>query len=101
MNFSFKVTDVKERVVETGEHNYTFTPGINKIFEKIGTENLIFGDYTLEIKDKTNGELVAEKEFSNKLNGFPVNMKDLNLMIDQLMYIANSEQLSENQKRTD
>lgn len=93
-NFSFKVTDVKEKVVETGEHKYTFTPGINKVFEKIVTDNLVFGSYTLEIKDKTNGELVAQKEFSNKLSGFPSNTKDLNLMIDQLLYITTSEQLS-------
>ncbi len=93
-SFSFKVSDVKERVVETGEHKYTFAPGLNKVFEKIVTDNLVFGSYTLEIKDKSNGEIIAHKQFSNKLSGFPSNTKDLNLMIDQLLYIANSEQLS-------
>ena len=52
-DFSFKITDGKERVVEKGDYNYTFTPGINKFFEKIATDNLVFGSYKLEIKDKT------------------------------------------------
>lgn len=93
-NFSYKVTDLKGKDFEKGEYEYKLAPGINKCFEKIPTKDLVFGSYRIEIKDKSNGELIAEKEFTNKLNGIPVNMKDLNLLIDQLLYIATGEELS-------
>ena len=93
-DYSYEISDEKEKVFEKGDYKYTLVPGINKFFEKIPTLNLVFGNYKLEIKDNANGELIAEKEFSNKLNGFPVNMKDLNLLINQLLYIATGEELS-------
>ena len=93
-NFSYKITDLKGKDFEKGEYEYKLAPGINKFFEKIPTVNLVFGSYRIEIKNKSNGELIAEKEFTNKLNGFPVNMKDMNLLIDQLLYIATGEELS-------
>jgi GWxTD domain-containing protein len=92
-NYSYKVTDSKEKVLEKGLYTFTLNPGINKFFEKIPTENLVFGNYKLEINDNSNGQLIAEKEFSNKLNGIPVNMKDLNTLIDEMLYIASSEQI--------
>ena len=93
-NFSYKITDLKGKDFEKGDYEYKLAPGINKFFEKIPTKNLVFGSYRIEIKNKSNGELIAEKEFTNKLNGFPVNMKDMNLLIDQLLYIATGEELS-------
>lgn len=92
-DFSYKITDIKEKVIEKGNYTYTLIPGINKFFEKIPTANLVFGNYKLEIKNNSNGELLAVKEFTNKLSGIPINMKDLNLLVDQLIYIANSEEL--------
>ncbi len=93
-NFSYKITDAKDKVFEKGDYNYTLVPGTNKFFEKIPTSNLVFGNYKLVINDNTNGQMLAEKEFSNKLNGVPVNMKDMNLLIDQLIYIANGDELA-------
>ncbi|MDQ3020743.1 MAG: GWxTD domain-containing protein [Bacteroidota bacterium] len=92
-DFSYIITDTKDKVIEKGNYTYTLIPGINKFFEKIPTANLVFGNYKLEIKNNSNGELLAEKEFTNKLSGIPVNMKDLDLLIDELIYIANSEEL--------
>ncbi|MEO8666671.1 MAG: GWxTD domain-containing protein [Ignavibacteria bacterium] len=92
-NFSYKITDAKNKVFEKGDYSYTLAPGTNKFFEKIPTSNLVFGNYKLVINDNTSGLQLAEKEFSNKLNGVPVNMKDINLLIDQLIYIANGDEL--------
>lgn len=93
-NYSYKITDSKEKIIEKGNYTYTLNPGINKFFEKISTKDLIFGNYRLEIKDITNGQLIAYKEFTNKMSGIPLNIKDLNLMIDQLLYIATGEELN-------
>lgn len=92
--FSYKITDKKNNMIEKGELSYDLLPGINKFFEKIKTSNLIYGEYKLEINDKSNGLLLATKYFSNKMTGIPVNMKDLDLLIDQLIYIATSDDMS-------
>lgn len=93
-NYKYTITGAKEKIYEKGSYQYTLTPGINKFFEKIPTANLVFGDYKLTINDASNGELIAEKDFSNKLNGMPVNAKDMNLMISELLYIASGEEFS-------
>lgn len=93
-SYSFQITDMKENVVERGNLTYTLAPGINKCFEKIKASNLVYGNYVLDVKDNATGELLAEKKFVNKMTGFPTNAKELDLMIDQLLYIATDDQLS-------
>lgn len=93
-SYSYAVVDNKENVVERGNLTYTLNPGINKCFEKIKSTNLVYGDYVLDLKSNASGKLIAEKKFSNKMSGFPTNAKDLQLMIDQLVYIATDDQLS-------
>lgn len=92
-NYSYVIKDRSENVVEKGNFTYTLTPGINKCFEKIKSSNLVYGDYVLDIKDFSTGQLLAEKNFANKITGFPTNAKELDLMISQLIYIASDDQL--------
>lgn len=92
--FTYRIINSKEQIVVSGKYNYTLIPGINKFFEKIPTDNIVFGDYRLEVYENNGATLLAQKMFSNKMVGFPVNTKDLNLLVDQLIYIANGEELS-------
>ncbi|MBS1519030.1 MAG: GWxTD domain-containing protein [Bacteroidetes bacterium] len=92
-DFTYTIKDNKDNVLEKDNLVYTLNPGINKYFEKISTSNLVFGEYKLELKNNTTGEIVAGKLFENKLSGIPVNAKDLNLLIDQMIYIASSEEM--------
>ena len=92
-NYSYAIVDAKSNVVEKGNFTYTLTPGINKCFEKIKSSNLVYGDYVLDIKDFSTGQVLAAKNFTNKMTGFPTNAKELDLMISQLIYIATDEQL--------
>jgi GWxTD domain-containing protein len=92
--FTYRIINSKEQIVVSGKYNYTLIPGINKFFEKIPTDNIVFGDYRLEVYENNGANLLAQKMFSNKMVGFPVNAKDLNLLVDQLIYIANGEELS-------
>ncbi|HMS65072.1 MAG TPA: GWxTD domain-containing protein [Ignavibacteria bacterium] len=91
---TYKITDSKDNVIEQGSYNFPLAPGINKFFEKLSTDNLVFGDYKLEIKGNLNGEKFAEKIFSNRMSGIPKNAKDLDLMIDQMIYIASSDEIN-------
>lgn len=93
-SYNYKISDNKDNVVEKGVFNLTLIPGINKFFEKIPTQNLIYGEYSLEITDNFNGNMIADKSFSNKMNGIPANGKDLDLLIDQMIYIANTDEIN-------
>jgi len=97
-SYAYKITDSKSNVIEKGLLTYTISPGINKFFEKIKTNNLIYGDYKLEITDNIKGEKLAEKLFSNKMIGIPVNLKNLDLLVDQLIYIATSDEIDKIRK---
>ncbi|MFZ1323081.1 MAG: GWxTD domain-containing protein [Ignavibacteria bacterium] len=93
-DFTYTITDSKENILEKDNLVYTLSPGINKYFEKVSTSNLIFGEYTIELTNNSTGEIVAYKEFENKLSGMPTNVKDLNILIDQMIYIASSEEIT-------
>ena len=93
-NYSFKISNSKDKVMEKGNFHYILAPGINKFFEKISTHNLVFGDYKLDVTDSLGEKIMVEKLFVNQITGVPVNMKDLNLLVDQLIYIANNEELT-------
>jgi len=97
-DFTYTITDSKNQVMEKDNLVYTLNPGINKYFEKISTSNLIFGDYKVEIKNNNSGEILSIKEFENKLSGIPTNAKDLNILIDQMIYIASSEEIDKIKK---
>lgn len=93
-NYSFKITNSKDKVIEKRNLHYSLVPGINKFFEKISTQNLVLGDYKLEITDSAGSKVFTEKLFTNKMTGITVNAKDLKLYIDQLIYIANGDELN-------
>lgn len=98
--YSYQVTDNKNNIIEKGDFTYTLTPGINKHFEKVQTKNMIYGDYKLEISDKLNGEILASKDFFNRMIGIPVNLKNLDLLIDQMIYIATSDEMEKIRRST-
>ncbi len=93
-NYSFNITNSKDKVIEKRNLHYSLVPGINKFFEKISTQNLVLGDYKLEITDSAGSKVFTEKLFTNKMTGITVNAKDLKLYIDQLIYIANGDELN-------
>lgn len=94
VDFTYRITDKNNNIIEKGDLSYSILPGINKFFEKIKTANLVFGDYKLEINGKSSGQIFAEKNFSNRISGIPVNTKELDIMIDQLIYIATSDEIN-------
>jgi len=93
-NYAYKITNSKDKIIEKGVFRYTLIPGVNKFFEKISTQNLVLGDYKLEISDSSGAKILAEKLFANKMNGLTFNNKDLDFFVDQLIYIANSDELN-------
>lgn len=92
--YNYKIIDGKNKNIIEGTYNYVLDSGVNKKIEKLATNLFVIGDYKLEITDKKTNEIVASKNIYYRWDFLPVNLKDLDLAISQLMYAANSKELS-------
>lgn len=92
-SYTYKIIDEKNKLILEGTYNYYLDSGINKKIEKISTNLLTIGNYTFEIIDKKNNEIVASKKISYRWDFLPVNLKNLDLAISQLVYVATTKEL--------
>lgn len=93
VNFTYSVVDNKNTSVILQTNKYTLLPGANKIIEKLSTENIVIGDFKLELKDKATGKVLESKNISNRWTDFPIAIKDIDVAISQLQYIATSDEM--------
>jgi GWxTD domain-containing protein len=93
VNYSYVITDNKNNPVTLQSNKYSLNPGVNKIIEKLSTENITIGDFKLELKDNASGKILETKNISNRWTDFPMVIKDIDVAIAQLQYIANSEEM--------
>jgi GWxTD domain-containing protein len=80
------------------KYDYILNSGVNELNETI--ENVIFslGDYSLEIKllNEHNKVIIGtRKKFASKLFGFPSSIRDLDLAISQMQFIATPSEINE------
>jgi GWxTD domain-containing protein len=92
-SYNYKVLDEKNKTLIEGIYNYYLDSGVNKKIEKLTTNLFIIGNYVLEITDKKTNELVASKNFSYRWDFLPVNLKNLDAAISQMVYIASNDEL--------
>ncbi len=92
VNITYSFVDAKNTEVLKKVNPYTLQPGSNKIIERIPTDNFVIGDYKLDIKSSA-GTVLASKNFNDRWLGLPFNIKDLDLAISQMVYIARSDEL--------
>lgn len=95
VNYSYLLSDNKTNPVTLLTKLYTLNPGINKIIEKISTEKITIGDFSLALKDNGTGKIIEAKNISNRWTDIPVSIKDIDVAISQLQYIATSEEMDE------
>lgn len=93
-DYSYRVLDEKNKVVLDGNYSYYLDSGVTKKVEKLNTNLFIIGNYKLEITDKLTNEVVASKDFSYRWDFLPVSLKNLDLAISQLIYLATSKELN-------
>lgn len=92
--YYYKVLDEKNKVLLEGTYNYYLDSGVTKKVEKINTNLFLLGNYKLEITDKMSNELMASRNLQYRWDFLPVSLKNLDLAISQLIYIASSEELN-------
>ena len=90
--YDYKITSEKGKVILDGSYNYFLDPGVNKKIEKISTALFLMGNFTYEIVDKRTKELCVKKDLVYRWENMPVNIKDINEAIQQLLYIATNDE---------
>jgi len=93
-SFSYIVEDSKNTSVTLQTSKLTLTPGVNKVIEKLSAEKLTIGDYKLQLKDNGTGKILETKNIINKWVNFPVSIKDIDVAIAQVQYIASNDEMS-------
>jgi GWxTD domain-containing protein len=93
--FNYKIKDSKDNILADGNFNYLLQQGENKKIEKLPAGDLVVGEYKLIITNKKSGEVVSQKHFIFRWLDMPISIKDLDLAISQLTYIAKPSELEE------
>ncbi|MBI5403078.1 MAG: GWxTD domain-containing protein [Ignavibacteriae bacterium] len=91
--YTYKILDEKDKTVIEGNYSYFLDSGVNKKVEKLSTNLFIIGNYKYQITEKKTNEIVASKDFSYRWDFLPVSLKNLDLAISQLVYLATSTEL--------
>jgi GWxTD domain-containing protein len=92
-SYNYKVIDEKNKTLIEGTYLYYPDSGVTKKIEKINTNLFIIGNYKFEITDKKTNEVVASRNIFYRWDYLPVSMKNLDLAISQLIYVATSDEL--------
>ncbi len=96
VNFEYSLNDIKKNTSFKQDDHHSIKPGNNTIIHTISYTGFAVGDYFLKVslKDKDWKEVaVTEKKFISKIYGAPSLIMDLDKAVDQLRYIASSEEL--------
>jgi len=92
-SYIYKILDEKEKTILEGKYSYYLDSGVNKKVEKISTNLLLIGNYKFVVTDKATNEVVTSKDFFYRWDFLPVSMKNLDLAISQLVYLATSNEM--------
>ena len=92
-HYNYKIYDERNAIVMDGNYNYYLDTGVNKKVEKFSTKLFVTGKYRYELTDLKTNETVISKDFFYRWDFLPIDVKNLDLAISQLIYIANSKEL--------
>ena len=97
LNVDYEIFDEKENRVYNSSEYVSIKSGSNQIFHELDSLVLDLGKnlLTITLKDST-GKVIdsSRKTFVSRWKGVPVYITDLDKAIDQMIYLANPEDLS-------
>jgi GWxTD domain-containing protein len=96
VDFEYAIDDVRKNTTFKQNDHHSVKRGVNAIVHTINNTSFSVGDYTLKVslKDENWKEAaVTEKKFISKIYGVPSTIIDLDKAIDQMKYIATSEEI--------
>ncbi len=107
ISVSYSIKDNEEELINKYEKEIILDEGKNEINEILKDIKFTLGDYKLEVRlfDDQNDYIKGIfKKFSSKIFGFPSSIKDLDLAVNQMIYIASPsdiEKIEESENYSD
>jgi GWxTD domain-containing protein len=93
VSINYKIINEKGSSIKEGSFSYVLSPGINQRIERLAPVEYTTGLYRLELTSKAYPSIFTQKDFVYKWSDLPMNITDLDLAINQMVYIASSDQL--------
>ena len=93
ISLNYKIYGDKKTVLKEGTFSYILKPGVNQEIEKIPSNDLSIGTFLLDFSSKIYQDLIMQQPFEFRWTEISVNISDLDKVIDQMLYIAPSEDL--------
>lgn len=97
LKVDFEIIDDKEKIIQKSSQKIEVKQGSNQVFNQIDSLKLNIGNYSLNVLLKdSEGKVIdsSKKTFISRWFGVPKSVTDLDKSVDQLIYIANSEDLA-------
>ncbi len=98
LKLSYVINNKDGQILFIKDKKIKVTKGTNEFNETISNLQFTLGDYQFEVKilDKHNKMIKGSgKKFSSKIYGFPTSIRNLDLAIKQMQYIASPSDIDE------
>lgn len=90
-HYKMVIKDDKDNTVYDSAFVLILKSGPNSIFQAVSADKFSLGNFKVEILD--GSDAVAGKYFMYRWGNLPVNIKDIDAAISQLMYLANNDEM--------
>lgn len=93
LSINYKILSEKSTALREGNFSYVLSPGVNQRIDKLPPADYSTGIYRLEFSSNAYSTIFTQKDFVYKWSDIPMNVKDLNNAINQMVYIATDDQM--------
>ncbi|MEE9226043.1 MAG: GWxTD domain-containing protein [Bacteroidota bacterium] len=104
VELTYRVFNAKKELVLTKSLLESLQKGRNQLFVAVERSGLPLGDYTISVEARPVGDALESEEYKNlvavstrwmqvRWSGMPVTVNDLDLAIDQLVYLAKDSEV--------
>lgn len=96
VTLNYSISDGKDNDLFTDSENKNLDSGKTQIFYTLKDSDFSFGQYILNIviKDSDNNKIASvSKSFFSRWSGIPSSVKDLDLAVDEMVYIASPTEM--------
>lgn len=109
LEINYRIFNAEKEVILSKSFHQPLEKGRNQLLVAVGRSDLPLGDYTISMQGRPIGDALESEEYKNLLAvstrwmrvrwfGMPVTIDDLNLAIDQLVYLAKDSEVEQIKK---
>ncbi|MBN1632926.1 MAG: GWxTD domain-containing protein [Ignavibacteria bacterium] len=93
LSINYKILSENNTTLKEGNFSYVLSPGVNQRVDRLAPTDYSTGFFRLEFASNAYSTIFTQKDFVYKWSDLPMNMKDLDNAINQMVYIATDNQM--------